>query len=678
MTLDIESRLAGQPKALCSECQKFISWTKSLDLSLKDSLMVSYKPTFEALKDSATTCPLCQYVFQEVLRGKPRHTGDSKDSVSYRIFGDVSGIAGRRFIQVTWIEDLPFPSAGPRDPVYYLVYPEDIKNRVLWQNKTPSFESRLTTISEWIANCDHHHTLCTETPLAKPRRLLDLKDLEGSNKVKLVDTCSIVGVDIKYATLSHCWGPRTSKPPLRTLSTNLQSHFEGIPLNDLTLNFRDAVSISFKLGLRYLWIDSLCIIQDDTGDWEVEAAKMADIYRQSYINLAASAAHDAHGGIIGPSSLHLSKLRVTTVINCDFQHMADPGSALVHDVEIMIRPGAVDESSLGLIRRESSPYFSRAWVLQEIALAPRTVYFTTDQMVWQCRHNFESEDGTWWSVRNAALNYGLASDYEHESMKTRYDETWTLWIESYATRQLTFASDAGAAAAGLINFHKGLTGYTPMLGLWKETLSTDLQWLLSYDFSVGAQPPPAPATSSFPTWSWLCVLPCGDPGVTLSPQGDFDSKPHSFRVEQWEERWSGPAFTSKLEHSKLVVSTLVLDGVLFAPSTKDWITTNLKVKVQGDPSWSHHPDIQYSLPPGSKHAVKLVHLTQMIHRGEDSIAIRDSYLVVRKKMDNPPRYERLGAGRIHVSLDSSKVKWDATGHCDRYFKESDRQSIELV
>ncbi|PTB49117.1 hypothetical protein M431DRAFT_500507 [Trichoderma harzianum CBS 226.95] len=668
----------AQNQFLCSLCQSFITWTKIPNLTSEAGFETPYKPSFEALEASAAHCPLCQHAFRNVLNGKPRYDGREPTPVSYRIFAEVNTGSERRLMNVTWVEDLPFSSAGPRDPVYYLAHPENIKNRILWREKVPSFNSRLKAVSEWMSECDCHHTRCIEKPTLRPQRLLDLSDVEDSKVVRLIETSTSVEIDVRYSTLSHCWGPPTSEPPLKTTSTNINNHYMGIPVENLNLNFRDAVFISVKLGLRYLWIDSLCIIQDDHRDWEMEAAKMVDIYRQSYINLAASAAHDAHGGIIDVSSLHISRRTTTTVVR---HSLASPAAAsLAGELyeEFMIRPTTLKEESRKLLSRSSSPYFARGWVLQEVALAPRTMYFTTDQMMWQCRHLFESEDGTCSSSGGVpALTYAYStSEIFDFTKKQKAFSIWQVWLKSYVTRELSYPSDVAAAAAGLINYYQSATGYTPMLGLWKETLYADLQWSIS-----GGHFQDAPPRNNFPSWSWLSLLPCGNPGVSFDDITYLGSTAQFLRIEEWEEKWSGLPFTSTLQFSKLVISTITQDGILSVPSAESETVSSVKVEVQGSCIWYDYPKIEYQLPVGSKQAVKVAHHEQTIFRYDTTgiaRSFRDSYLVIRMTTDNPPRYQRLGTGKIYTFIDEKVDTWSPTGHLERHFKESDRQSIELV
>lgn len=103
-----------------------------------------------------------------------------------------------------------------------------VRSRALWQESSPSFESRLKAISVWLSDCECRHTRCVEKPSVMPRRLLDLKEVETSKMVRLVETSTTVDMDARYATLSHCWGPMRSKPPLITTSENINRHYKGI------------------------------------------------------------------------------------------------------------------------------------------------------------------------------------------------------------------------------------------------------------------------------------------------------------------------------------------------------------------------------------------------------------------------------------------------------------------
>ncbi|TGO07775.1 hypothetical protein BTUL_0247g00010 [Botrytis tulipae] len=129
-----------------------------------------------------------------------------------------------------------------------------------------------------------------------PRRLIDVEEFFITGKVRLVESRSIERVDmtkIKYATLSHCWGPIASRVT-RTTSHNYDEHMEEIIISKLPQIFQDVILLTGGLDMQYIWIDSLCIVQDDPSDWQQQSAMMADIYAGSLLNISAAHGSDSH------------------------------------------------------------------------------------------------------------------------------------------------------------------------------------------------------------------------------------------------------------------------------------------------------------------------------------------------------------------------------------------------
>ena len=131
-----------------------------------------------------------------------------------------------------------------------------------------------------------------------PTRVIDVNPSSDSQNPRLVATR---GENEKYVALSHCWGSLMESEAgkhARTLSSNIQTMLAEIPLHLLPQNFQDAVTTVRELGLRYLWIDALCIIQDDPLDWAREAAKMGDVYGSAYLTIAATSATSSTDGFL--------------------------------------------------------------------------------------------------------------------------------------------------------------------------------------------------------------------------------------------------------------------------------------------------------------------------------------------------------------------------------------------
>lgn len=148
----------------------------------------------------------------------------------------------------------------------------------------------------WIETCNQEHKCMPNASAAYiPTRVLDIRD----DCVRLLETTH-TRIAATYACLSHCWGKGSEL--LCTTSSNRQAFQTHIFWNSLPRTFQDAISIARQLGLSFIWIDALCIIQDDSLDWQQQSAVMADIYHNAYITIAAAASANASGGCYTPKS----------------------------------------------------------------------------------------------------------------------------------------------------------------------------------------------------------------------------------------------------------------------------------------------------------------------------------------------------------------------------------------
>lgn len=164
----------------------------------------------------------------------------------------------------------------------------------------------MAQVSKWVINCDQNHSEHCHPNLGydrtPPTRLIDLghpNDLpmwppRSSHRFRIVETKRVT-VE-RYMTLSHCWG---KKEFARLLTTNIDEFkTQGVQWSEIcrNKNFSDAFEVTRRLGVRYIWIDSLCIIQE-SEDWKIEAPLMHQVYRNSYCNIAASDSTDSEGGL---------------------------------------------------------------------------------------------------------------------------------------------------------------------------------------------------------------------------------------------------------------------------------------------------------------------------------------------------------------------------------------------
>jgi hypothetical protein len=306
----------------------------------------------------------------------------------------------------------------------------------------------------------------TETQL--PTRILEIGK-KGDPTLHLAISNGRKGY---YVALSHCWGKR---PTVTTTIENIAEQLKSISLDTLPANFRDAVVISRELGYKYLWIDSLCIIQGDRDDWVTESSLMGQVYQNCAVMFAASGSNDSYGGMLNPRS-----------VSC-----ALPNSKLW--LSPKRKPiQTLEESELG----------SRAWASQERILAPRIVYYSNEQIFWECRDGRKAECttkimfDTYQSYNKRyhdrvettyvpAYNYteylskDIAGAEDKDNEITVRPDGWFWAIEGYSRRHLTNSTDKLPALSGLAQnvFHpQRATGGNYLAGLWSNDILRQLLW----------------------------------------------------------------------------------------------------------------------------------------------------------------------------------------------------------
>lgn len=155
----------------------------------------------------------------------------------------------------------------------------------------------------------------------------------------------------------------------------------GIPLEDLPQNFQDAILTVRRLGLRFLWIDALCIIQDDLVDWAREAARMNDVYGSAYLTIVATSASSSTDGF----------LKRTQEMACRISYYKDIGAEPVGRFLIAYSETGGDLGSWYL-NVEKARWNTRGWTLQERLLSKRVLHFTERKLFWECRATDCSEE----------------------------------------------------------------------------------------------------------------------------------------------------------------------------------------------------------------------------------------------------------------------------------------------
>jgi len=150
----------------------------------------------------------------------------------------------------------------------------------------------LKAVKDVLWTCIKHHTPCHGgKPTTLPSRVIDVGN--SQDDIRVFEPKGAEGI---YFTLSYCWGNKGEEA--KTTRANIRRRLQKLPHNELSKTHQDAVYITRQMGVRYLWIDAICILQDDSTDWATESAKMGSIYHNSMLTLAAAESVDAEGGIL--------------------------------------------------------------------------------------------------------------------------------------------------------------------------------------------------------------------------------------------------------------------------------------------------------------------------------------------------------------------------------------------
>jgi hypothetical protein len=279
-----------------------------------------------------------------------------------------------------------------------------------------------------------------------------------------------------YVTLSHCWGALET---LKLMKSNVQALSSTIPVHSLCKTFQDAVLVTISLGYRLLWIDSMCIIQDDEDDWRRESALMSEVYGNAVVNLAATDAKDGSGGLF----------RQRVVARMAKQYVQTKSLQMYE----------IPDERLYFRCLDRSPLSQRAWVFQERYLARRTIHFTAEQIFCECRINIACEG---WP-EGAPVEPSDPDDIPFPSERNIGDpKEWCEIIQLYSRARLTYSKDKLVALSGVARQFQNVTGDQYVAGLWRSGLEVYLCWRVERFETLRPVPEPEGSLYQAPSWSW--------------------------------------------------------------------------------------------------------------------------------------------------------------------------------
>ncbi|KFY06776.1 hypothetical protein V492_07752 [Pseudogymnoascus sp. VKM F-4246] len=506
---------------------------------------------------------------------------------------------------------------------------DPISSSVFWRSPTTTFDSKILAIQSWMFDCESQngHSKCRPVPFA-PLRLLTVG--LDDKPIRLVER-NTTTIRTDYAALSYCWG---GYPQLRTTKGTLDIFSEEVPSKLIPKTFADAINIARALRIPYVWIDALCIVQDDEQEWQSEAAHMSDIYRGSHLTITATESVDSLQGCFPSNDLDLHN---ASLFFRNPPNGLDGRSNLVRIYRNDIRDYVMEDSFIS----------TRGWTLQEHLLSPRLVFCMQPDMHWKCQCNYQTQSGLSFETGMALDRGGLFIDLNHQPDDLWYRNTWRRIIEGYSLREFTFSRDRVPAMAGITKYFASALEDVPILGLWVRSFARDLAWLR------GGGRRQMSNNSGFPSWTWLtcqgCVL------YTIgSKYADQEMQViEHLKLLDWDVQWQGTPFAPPVESAQVKVEGAVqeikispfTEGNSYKPPYFQVYGEDLKPTVQTKIPWRCAG--QFDAGDAREAAIYLCLLLFSETKSSEPNYSSEVFLILEPvEIHSAVRYKRAGMARI--------------------------------
>ncbi|KAF5005330.1 hypothetical protein FDECE_8226 [Fusarium decemcellulare] len=335
--------------------------------------------------------------------------------------------------------------------------------------------------SQWLSDClrNHEGSCPSNATSPLPTRLIDVGPSDGSEPPRLITANP--GQRGKYIALSYCWG----KNPFFALTSANKADLEKcIPMEKLSRTIRDTIVVTRRLGVRYVWIDSLCIIQgtndEAVKDWEQEAQHMGSIFRGAFVTLTAAGSIDAHQGLLNERE-NLTRSYHALPLDRDSGNIVFLGR---------------ETTGVGTAPA-SEPLSRRGWVYQESFLSIRALSYESKELSWKCRAS---------NCRESLIkSSNLSPEASKRDKPDNIRQNWKSMVEDYSSRSLTFPSDKLPAIAGLAKMAQQGSPNEYMFGVWTDQLLEFLLWQHLGHSIDGKRFHTCQAKRRAPSWSWASV-----------------------------------------------------------------------------------------------------------------------------------------------------------------------------
>jgi hypothetical protein len=347
-------------------------------------------------------------------------------------------------------------------------------------------------MKDWLDECGHRHAECSISTTARaPTRLLDIGSEAQKREPRLMITEQR---ELTYAILSYCWGTLPISDSSKTTSSNLVEHLDQIPEDSLPKTIQDAIKVTRALAVQYIWVDSLCIIQDDPRDWSHESSKMMQYYEQAFITIVATSAESVQNGFLHDRTKYL--------ISKSMPYLWKEGP----NQPLYLCEPRYKNSSRSV---EGSLWNQRAWTLQEKLLSRRLLHFTDTATWFECRKGFRSDGWLsdwidslktrWLPEARRGLRHRQNDIGQGVNRLQIYSE-WYRIVSEYSERGLTYPKDKLPALSGVAQKLADYLGDQYLVGLWRGDLYRGMMWAPMWNNEIKRA-----EICRAPSWSWSSV-----------------------------------------------------------------------------------------------------------------------------------------------------------------------------
>lgn len=380
-------------------------------------------------------------------------------------------------------------------------------------------EDNLLWIKSMLQDCEQHNHR-TNKAYVLPTRLIDVTGCQAR---------LVLGSDVAtnhpaptYAALSYCWGTEMdSKDQLKTTRASMGDRMSGINDVEMTAVLRDAIRATRALDLPYLWVDALCILQDDKADWDTECAVMDHVFSNAYVTLCALASDSCHDGF-------LERQMPSESMQVPFESKLNLGISGAFNVRYMI-PDRVPFPTPLPLRYDLNVgrWDTRGWVYQEKAMSTRMLLFGASDVHFTCLSFHESRSRRYRRNKRPYMMNFRNLEKPGTGGNDKWSDPYALWAEMIrdftrvslpvCSDRLTIATDALPALSGLAS---SVQPFIPddqyVAGLWKKDLYQSLAWGIEHSLKCYSVPSHEQVACGVGFEAWMQKVTIQDPYIAPS------------------------------------------------------------------------------------------------------------------------------------------------------------------